>query len=47
MWNFQFDYITINEDDYIYGEKNGKRELIAPDSDEAFIIALEVLEDDE
>jgi hypothetical protein len=43
----KFDYIIINEDDYIYGEKNGKRELIAPDSHEAFIIALEVLEDDE
>ena len=43
----KFDHIIVNEDDYIYGEKNGKRELLAPDSDEAFIIALEVLEDDE
>jgi len=42
-----FDHIVINEDDYIYGEKNGKRQLLAPDSTEAFSIALEVLEDDE
>ena len=42
-----FDHLVVNEDDYIYGEKNGKRQLLAPDSTEAFSIALEVLEDDE
>jgi hypothetical protein len=40
-----YDYIVVNEDDYIYGEKNGKRILLAQDSTEAFTIALEVLED--
>ena len=43
----KFDHILITEEDYIYGQKNGKRELLAPDSTEAFMIALEVLEDDE
>lgn len=42
-----FDCIVVNEDDYIYGEKDGKRQLLAPDSTEAFSIALEVLEDDQ
>lgn len=42
----KYDSIIINEDDYIYGEKDGKRELIAPDSFEAYSIALEVLDDD-
>lgn len=43
----RFDVVIVNEDDYIYGEKNGKRELIMPDAFEAFSIALEVLEDDD
>ena len=42
----KFDSIIVNEEDYIYGEKGGKRELLAPDSTEAFSIALEVLNDD-
>ena len=41
----KFDCIVIDEEDYIYGQKDGKRELIAPDSTEAFSIALEVLDD--
>jgi hypothetical protein len=40
----KYDCIVIDEEDYIYGEKDGKRELIAPDSTEAFSIALEVLD---
>ena len=38
----KFDYIVVTEEDYIYGEneKEGKRELLAPDSTEAFSIAL-------
>jgi phosphoribosyl 1,2-cyclic phosphodiesterase len=43
----KYDCIIVDEEDYIYGEKDGKRELIAPDSYEAFGIALEVLEDEE
>jgi hypothetical protein len=42
----KYDCIIINEEDYIYGQKDGKRELIAPDSFEAFSIALEVLDDE-
>lgn len=36
----KFDYIVVTEEDYIYGEneKEGKRELLAPDSTEAFSI---------
>jgi hypothetical protein len=41
----KFDFVIINEDDYIYGEKGGKRELIMPDAFEAFSIALEVLDE--
>jgi hypothetical protein len=40
-----YDTIVIDEEDNIYGEKAGKRELIAPDSFEAYGIALEVLDD--
>ena len=43
----KYDCIIIDEEDYIYGEKNGKRELIAPDSFEAFDIATEVLDDND
>lgn len=43
----KFDVVIINEDDYIYGEKNGQRELIMPNAFEAFSIALEVLNDEE
>ena len=43
----KFDIVIINENDYIYGEKNGKRELIMPDAYEAFDIALEVLNDED
>ncbi len=39
----KYDIVVVNEDDYIYGEKNGRRELITPDAYEAFSIALEVL----
>lgn len=42
----KFDVVIVNEDDYIYGEKNGKRELIMPNAYEAFSIALEVLNDE-
>lgn len=42
----KFDVVIINEDDYIYGEKNGFRELIMPNAFEAFSIALEVISDE-
>ena len=42
----KFDVVIVNEDDYIYGEKMGIRELIMPDAYEAFSIALEVLNDE-
>ena len=42
----KFDIVIVNEDDYIYGEKNGIRELIMPNAYEAFSIALEVLNDE-
>ena len=42
----KFDVVIVNEDDYIYGEKNGIRELIMPDAYEAFSIALEVVNDE-
>jgi len=42
----KFDVVIVNEDDYIYGEKDGKRELIMPNAYEAYSIALEVLDDD-
>lgn len=42
----KFDVVIVNEDDYIYGEKNGIRELIVADAYEAFSIALEVLNDE-
>ena len=42
----KFDVVIVNEDDYIYGEKNGNRELIMPNAYEAFSIALEVLNDE-
>jgi hypothetical protein len=43
----KYDCIIVDEEDYIYGQKDGKRELIAPDSFEAFGIALEVLDDED
>lgn len=43
----RFEVVIVTEDDYIYGEKNGKRELIMSDAFEAFSIALEVLEEDD
>lgn len=42
----KFDVVIVNEDDYIYGEKNGKRELIMPNAFEAFSIALEIVNDE-
>lgn len=42
-----YDFIVVNEEDDIYGEKNGKRQLLAPDSTQAYSIAIEVLEDEE
>ena len=42
----KYDVVIVNEDDSIYGEKNGKRELIMQDAYEAFSIALDVLNDE-
>lgn len=41
----KYDSFIINEDDYIYGEKEGTRTLIISDASEAFLIADEVLND--
>jgi hypothetical protein len=40
-----FDCIIVTENDYIYGETNGKRELLSDQADDGFMIALEVIED--
>jgi hypothetical protein len=41
----KYETFIINEDDYIYGEKEGVRTLIISDASEAFLIADEVLND--
>lgn len=41
----KYDSFIINEDDYIYGEKEAVRTLIISDASEAFLIADEVLND--
>ncbi len=41
----KYDTFIINEDDYIYGEKEGVRTVIMPNAFEAFSIADEVLND--
>lgn len=41
----KFDCIVVTENDYIYGLKNGNRELLSDQADEAFLIAKEVIED--
>lgn len=41
----KFDFIIVTENDYIYGYKNGNRELLSDQADQGFMIALEVIED--
>ena len=40
-----YDFILVTHDDAVYGVKSDKKELIVKDLDEAYTIALEVLED--
>ena len=37
-----FEYIIVTDDDYIYGFRNGKKELISDFATEGYSIALEV-----
>lgn len=41
----KFDCIIITENDYIYGQKNGIRELLNDQADQGYQIAQEVQED--
>jgi hypothetical protein len=41
----KFNCIIVTENDYIYGETNGKRELLSDQADDGFMIAIEVIED--
>lgn len=41
----KYDFILVTPDDAVYGVKSGNRELIIKYLDEAYAIALEVLED--
>lgn len=41
----KFDCIVVNENDYIYGDKNGNRELLNDRADDGYLIAQEVIED--
>ena len=41
----KYDFILVSPDDSVYGVKSGKQELIFEYLDEAYAIALEVLEE--
>ena len=41
----KYDSIVVTEDNYIYGEKNVKREELSDQADEGYAIALEVTQD--
>ncbi len=41
----KYDSIIVTEKDYIYGEKNGKREELSDQADEGYAISLEVTQD--
>lgn len=41
----KYDFILVTADDAVYGVKSGKKELLVEYLDEAYAIALEVLED--
>ena len=41
----KYDSIIVTKNDYIYGEKNGKREELSDQATEGYSIALEVIED--
>lgn len=40
----KYDYICVTEDNFIYGDKNGKREVLSDQAFEGFAIATEVIE---
>lgn len=40
----KYDRIVVTENDYIYGEKNGKREELSDQATEGYSIAKEVTE---
>lgn len=41
----KYDFVLVSPDDAVYGVKSGKKELLVEYLDEAYAIALEVLED--
>jgi hypothetical protein len=41
----KYDSIIVTTNDYIYGEKNEKREELSDQADEGYAIALEVTQD--
>lgn len=41
----KYEFILVTPDDAVYGLKSGKKELLVKYLDEAYAIALEVLED--
>lgn len=41
----KYDYIVVTENDYIYGEKSGKREKLSTQAYEGYSIALEIQQD--
>lgn len=42
----KYDYISVTEDDYVYGVKNGKKEELSAQAFEGYQIAKEVTEND-
>ena len=41
----KYDYVMVTENDRVYCEKNGKREILHPEAYESYVIALEVKQD--
>lgn len=41
----KFDSIIVTKNDYIYGEKSGKREELSDQAYESYAIALEIISD--
>lgn len=42
----KYDYISVTEDDYVYGVKNGKKAELSAQAFEGYQIAKEVTEND-
>lgn len=41
----KFDFVVVTENDYIYGEKNGKRKELSAQAFESYGIASEIKQD--